>query len=151
MRRSLLLTASAALALVTAGCALGPPQHGRVIPAEQRTLPWTGTMPRCDDPAVIAKIGGRFAEREREFWHSPLSLTSVDRIRQIALRPWGSSYIPRRYCQLRGYFSDHRYRTVTYSIGEDTGIIGATWGVEWCVAGLDRHYAFAPHCKAAGP
>jgi hypothetical protein len=40
---------------------------------------------------------------------------------------------------------------VNYWIGEDTGIIGMTWGVEWCVAGLDRNWAFNPRCKMARP
>ena len=31
------------------------------------------------------------------------------------------------------------------------GMIGATWGVEWCVVGLDRNWAWNPACKAAKP
>jgi hypothetical protein len=30
-------------------------------------------------------------------------------------------------------------------------MIGATWGVEWCVAGLDRNWAYHPACKMAQP
>jgi len=50
---------------------------------------------------------------------------------------------------------------IRYSIAEDTGIIGATWGVEWCVDGYDRNWAYnspttppgqtRPHCAEAGP
>ena len=42
-------------------------------------------------------------------------------------------------------------RPVHYSIAEDLGAIGATWGVEWCVVGLDRNWAYNPLCKIAGP
>jgi len=33
----------------------------------------------------------------------------------------------------------------------DTGMIGASWGVEWCVVGLDRNWAYNPRCKMARP
>jgi len=26
-----------------------------------------------------------------------------------------------------------------------------TWGVEWCVVGLDRNWAYNPACKMAQP
>jgi len=26
-----------------------------------------------------------------------------------------------------------------------------TWGVEWCVVGLDRNWAYNPTCKMAQP
>lgn len=137
--------------MAAAGCASGPLHGSRQPPAEMRTIPWTGMVPACNDPAVIADIQSRFGIREWEFWGTGLELVGADHIRQIAMRPWGRSFIPRRFCQARGYFNDRRYRTVTYSIGEDTGAIGMTWGVEWCVVGLDRHYAYAPACRAAGP
>ena len=30
-------------------------------------------------------------------------------------------------------------------------MIGANWGVQWCVVGVDRNWAYNPACKAAGP
>ena len=33
----------------------------------------------------------------------------------------------------------------------DTGMIAASWGVEWCVVGLDRDWAYNPRCKMARP
>lgn len=151
MRRLLPLLLSAGLGLVLAGCALGPPQRGAVIPAEKRTIPWTGVVPACNDPAVISEIQNRFGIREWEFWQSSLRMVQADHVRSIGHRAWGATFIPRRYCQMRALFNDHRYRTVTYAIGEDLGPIGLGWGVDWCVAGLDRHNAYAPHCRAAGP
>ena len=47
--------------------------------------------------------------------------------------------------------NDGTRRPIYYGIGEDTGIIGVTWGVEWCVVGLDRNWAYNPACKAARP
>jgi len=40
---------------------------------------------------------------------------------------------------------------IDYSVREDLGIIGATWGVEFCVHGLDRNWAYAPACRMARP
>ena len=36
-------------------------------------------------------------------------------------------------------------------IGEDTGMVGAVWGIESCVEGLDRNWAYNPRCKMARP
>ena len=30
-------------------------------------------------------------------------------------------------------------------------MIGSSWGVEWCVVGLDRNWAYNPACKMARP
>jgi probable HAF family extracellular repeat protein len=69
--------------------------------------------------------------------------------------------IPRRFCIGKVHINDGTARRINYSIAEDTGIIGATWGVEWCVVGLDRNWAYAspttppgqtaPACREAGP
>ena len=42
-------------------------------------------------------------------------------------------------------------RAVHYAIVEDAGFIGAGWGVEWCVVGLDRNWAYHPSCRMARP
>jgi len=47
--------------------------------------------------------------------------------------------------------SDGVWRPVHFSIIEDSGMIGASWGVEWCVAGIDRNWAYNPSCKMAQP
>jgi hypothetical protein len=28
---------------------------------------------------------------------------------------------------------------------------GASWGVEWCIVGLDRNWSYNPACKMARP
>ena len=47
--------------------------------------------------------------------------------------------------------NDLKQRTVVYAVGENTGIIGTTWGVEWCVVGLDPMLAYAPACSVIKP
>jgi len=114
---------------------------------------YDNVVPACEDPAVLSKIMARFAERERAFWQSALFIVEIDRVRETAYRPWRGApdAIPRRYCSGVALVSDTRARPVYYWIGEDTGWIGASWGVEWCVVGLDRNWAYNPGCRMAKP
>jgi hypothetical protein len=47
--------------------------------------------------------------------------------------------------------NDGARHPIHYSIAEDTGTIGADWGVNFCVTGLDRNWAYNPDCRAAQP
>ena len=38
-----------------------------------------------------------------------------------------------------------------YSITEDAGMIGVSYGVEFCVVGLDREWSYQPACLRAKP
>jgi hypothetical protein len=112
---------------------------------------YDGVMPACEDPAALGKISSRFAEKESRFWNSALQIVAFENVRQIAYRPWAEQTIPRRFCTGRVLVSDGRKRTIHYWIGEDTGMIGITFGVEWCIVGLDRNWAYSPACKMALP
>jgi hypothetical protein len=108
-------------------------------------------LPACDDSWALSKIQSRFGTKEGLFWNSALQIVNFDRIREVALRPWADATIPRRWCAGRALISDGQWRTLRYSIVEDGGMIGASWGVEWCVVGLDRNWAYNPNCKEASP
>jgi len=108
-------------------------------------------VPPCDYPGALSRIASRFAAKESRFWNSSLTIEGFERVREIAFRPWAHDTIPRRFCRALAMVSDGRRRTVFYSIAEDTGFIGFSWGVEWCVDGLDRNFAYNPHCKMARP
>ena len=110
---------------------------------------YDGVVPACD--AALDRIADRFAEKESRFWNSNLQILGFERVRQIAFRPWARGTIPRRFCRALALVSDGRKHAVYYWIGEDTGFIGASWGVEWCVVGLDRNWAYNPACKMARP
>ena len=110
---------------------------------------YDGVLPPCE--AALDTIVSRFAEKEGQFWNSDLQILGFERVRQVAYRPWASNTIPRRFCSATATVSDGRKHTVSYSIAEDAGFIGATWGVDWCVAGLDRIWAYSPACKMARP
>ena len=108
-------------------------------------------MPACEDSWALWTIKRRFATEEGRFWNSDLSITDFDQIREVAFRPWADGTIPRRFCTGRAQTSDGQWRTVRYSIVEDGGMIGGSWGVQWCVVGVDRNWAYNPDCKAASP
>ena len=108
-------------------------------------------VPLCEEPFPLGQIQRRFSEKEGKFWESRLEIIGFERVREVAFRPWVADAIPRRFCSATALVSDGVKRPIYYSIAEDTGIIGATWGVEWCVVGLDRNWAYNPSCKMAKP
>ena len=108
-------------------------------------------VPACEDYGPLRKIQGRFSEKEGRFWNSALQILAFEEVREIAFRPWAAEAIPRRFCRAVVVISDGARRPLYYSIGESAGMIGASWGVEWCVVGLDRNWAYNPACKMARP
>jgi hypothetical protein len=110
---------------------------------------YDGVLPPCE--AALGTIASRFAQKEGQFWNSDLQILDFERVRETAFRPWVAGTIPRRFCSAVALVSDGRKHRVSYWIGEDTGMIGMTWGVEWCVVGLDRNWAYNPACKMARP
>jgi hypothetical protein len=113
----------------------GPRYDGRVAPCEN-ALSW---------------ITNQFQEKESSYWNSGLQITGYKNIHEIAFRPWQSDHIPRRYCTGKAMTSDGKIRTVNFSIIEDGGFASYDQGVEWCVRGLDRNWAYNPACRLAGP
>ena len=111
----------------------GPKYDGRVAPCE----------------AALPTITSQFQEKESTFWNSALQITGFDSVHEIAFRPWQSDNIPRRYCTAKALVSDGKPRVVQYSIIEDGGFASIGQGVEWCVTGLDRDWAYNPACRAA--
>jgi len=115
---------------------------------------YDAVLPLCENPAVLWKIKTRFAEKERRFWQSSLQIVGFENVHETAFRPWARGApdaIPRRFCSGRALVSDARPRPIYFSIAEDTGWIGFDWGVEWCVVGLDRSWAYNPACHMAQP
>lgn len=144
-----------AAALALTGFALptlaGPALARDVVPAEKRFWSYDGDLPSCDNAKVLSRLQDRFEQTESEYWNSKLQIVSVDQVRVNALRPWGLDHIPRNFCIGRALLNDNTYHEVSYDVAEDLGIIGMDFGVEFCVAGLDRELAYAPACKTAEP
>lgn len=112
---------------------------------------YDAVVPLCDQPFALSTIQQRFSTKESWFWSSSLEIVRFENVRENKFRPWASNAIPRRFCQARALTSDGVWRPVYYSIIEDGGFIGGTWGVEWCVVGVDRNWAHNPACRMAKP
>lgn len=110
---------------------------------------YDGDLPPCE--AGLRTIASRFSTKEGRFWNSDLQILEFEQVREVAYRPWAAGTIPRRFCKAVALVSDGKKHAVNYWIGEDTGMIGQTWGVEWCVVGLDRNWSYNPRCKMALP
>lgn len=108
-------------------------------------------LPSCADAGVHGYIVRAFAAREREYWGSGLVLSDFTRPYELGYRSWGSDFIPRRFCGAHTVTNDGRRREVYWLVAESLGTFGVGPGVDWCVTGLDRHYAYAPNCKMARP
>ena len=77
----------------------------------------------------------RFQNKEHDFWNSKLGIVQFANVQETGVRPWAKDTIPRRFCSASALLSDGVWRPVHYLIGEDMGMIGSTWDVEWCVVG----------------
>ncbi|HEY4986639.1 MAG TPA: hypothetical protein VII39_08475 [Bradyrhizobium sp.] len=113
----------------------GPKYEGRVAPCE----------------SALGTISSQFSEKESMYWNSALSITGYANVHEIAFRPWQSDNMPRRYCSGEVQTSDGKEHKVHFSIIEDGGFAGFGQGVELCVTGLDRNWAYNPQCRAALP
>ena len=147
------------LAAILSCMLLSVPALAREItPAERREKAselsvdrYNANLPVCGDPSVLSNVSGNFEHTEAKFWNSSLKIIGFERIQEVAWRPWGLDFIPRRYCTGTVIVSDGYKRRVNFSIGEDMGFIGIGWNTKSCIDGFDRSYAYAPHCKQALP
>jgi hypothetical protein len=108
-------------------------------------------VPACDNHFILRDIQRRFAQKERQYWHSDLSIASYQNAHMTAYRPWGAHMIERIFCKADVVLSNHQPSVVHYSIGRRTGFAGTNYGIDFCVEGADRNMAYAPHCKMAQP
>jgi hypothetical protein len=108
-------------------------------------------MPACDYAPALDRIIGNFRTKEIRFWNSERQIVGIEHIRETAVMPWAAQSIPRRFCSGVALINDGVRHPIYYSIGEDTGMIGMDFGVNFCVVGLDRNWAYGPACRAAKP
>jgi len=108
-------------------------------------------LPACNYPAALDRIIANFHTKEIRFWNSELRIVGIENIQETAMQPWAAQSIPRRFCTGTAVINDGARHPLWYSIAEDTGMIGMSWGVNFCVDGLDRDDAYSPACRAARP
>jgi len=108
-------------------------------------------MPGCDYAPALDEIIANFHTKEARFWNSELQIVGIEHIHETAYLPWAAQSIPRRFCSGTALINDGRRHAIYYSIASGTGMIGMGWGVNFCVVGLDRNWAYNPACRAAKP
>jgi len=133
--------AGLSLALLAALAWRGPARANNEVPS------WI--LPPCE--AALGDVAAAFQEKESRFWNSNLHIVNFAQVRETAFRPWSAQVATRRFCSAEAQVSDGVWRPVHFSIDAGMGEIGATWGVQWCVAGLDRNWAYNPDCRMARP
>ena len=158
---SALAVAGAFVVCDAAVAADAPGYRGRAVATERAVVyrtarsgfsrGYTGLLPSCADPEVERRITSNFAHTERTYWNSDLQLTAFHRFGELAFSPWGPTFIPRRFCSAKTVTTDGKRREVVYSVREWQSWGTLSWGVEWCVTGLDRSMSYAPNCKMAAP
>ena len=109
-------------------------------------------MPCCR-PAKprSSTIASRFAQKEGRFWNSGAADPRLERVREIAFPALGARHHSASILHRNGTGQRRRKHAVNFWIGEDTAMIGMSWGVEWCVDGFDRDWSYNPRCKMARP
>jgi hypothetical protein len=112
---------------------------------------YTAKVPLCEEPEPLNMIRRRFGTKEGKFWNSELKIAGFERIEEVAWQPWAPGTIPRRFCKAIAVVTDGVRRPMYYSITEDGGMIGIGIGVDFCVVGLDREWAYQPDCLRAKP
>lgn len=112
---------------------------------------YSANVPLCTESGPLSSIQAKFRTKERRYWDSELRILDFENVHEVAVRPWAAQAIPRRFCAAQAVVSDGIRRPIYYSIIEDMGFVSIGWGVEWCVVGLDRNWAYNPACKMARP
>jgi hypothetical protein len=145
--------ACAALAFALGVCSLSPSHAASWL---EKNFWMSGprydrAMPACDYPPALDRIIANFRTKEFRFWNSELRIVGIENIQESAVLPWAAQSIPRRFCSGTAVINDGARHPIYYSISEDTGMIGMDWGVNFCVAGLDRNWAYNPVCRSAQP
>lgn len=110
---------------------------------------YDGDVPACE--AALGEITSRFESSQSRFWNTNVQILGYEKVRQVAFSPWAKGTVPRRFCTAVADVSDGRKHRVNFYITEDGGMIGATWGVTYCVVGFDRNMAYSPACRMARP
>jgi hypothetical protein len=100
--------------------------------------------PRCNDPVVIDQIRAEFDSR---YWATGPTGVVILNAREANFDSWPQERIPRRFCTGMIDARGGILRPIYYAIIAD----GESYGLAWCVVGLDGAWVFDPQCRYARP
>lgn len=110
---------------------------------------WDG--PGCDAPEVKNRISKRFDRAEAAYWETGVRVAEIVGAREAAFRDRVPTFTARRYCVATVYLTDGARHELVYWLRSEQGFAGYGWGVAFCLAGRDRHFAYAPDCRMLRP
>jgi hypothetical protein len=145
---------AAAVLMVAIPLASAPPARSATIFEKEFWMSgprYSAKVPLCEERDPLKMIERRFSTKEGKFWNSDLKIVGFEKIQEVAWQPWAPGTIPRRFCSASVLVSDGVWRSMYYSITEDAGMLGVSYGVEFCVVGLDREWSYQPACHLAKP
>lgn len=132
-----------ALSFVAAIALCAPDAWSADRAGKQHRPPAWYPAPSCNDYAVRDRIAAEFGPR---YWTSGLAADAI-RAREASWESWPQDLIPRRFCAGTVRAPYDIERPIYYAIIAD----GASYWLEWCIVGLDRAWAYNPHCRLARP
>jgi hypothetical protein len=138
------------LQLAAAALALLVSQHALAFWYPLAHDPETGSLariPECADRALAGAVIGRFNQTESMYSNGRHTMTAIAGMRQTDFHPMRDDKVARRWCQGTALFADGARRRLVLELGSNTGHLGLTYGLTYCVDGLDRLMAHAPNCR----
>jgi len=103
------------------------------------------SFPHCHDEKVLEKIIERFNWAEDNTFQRGFYLGNIERVRERVVQT--NSAIPRRYCRGHARLTNGRHPTIYYLIEGGQGFAGNSFGVEFCMSGLDPMREYDGSCR----
>ena len=110
-------------------------------------------VPECASPLVLREVIKKAKYAEQRQWQDDLVIETIDHVRQTRLttpREHGIRILgtrDRRWCRGNAHMSDGHTRTVYFLIESRAQVFDQGFGVESCIAGLDRWNVYGGDCR----
>ncbi len=105
------------------------------------------SLPACTSSTVLEKIVKRYNKADRNLWQNGVQIDAINGAYEHTVNSYYNSSIARRYCRAKVYLSNGRHYPVYFLIERGMGLAGTGWGVEYCLKGSDRWYAYGGWCR----
>ncbi|MCF6321964.1 MAG: hypothetical protein L3J32_09380 [Rhizobiaceae bacterium] len=105
------------------------------------------SLPVCTNTGVLEKVVKRYNKADSNLWQKGVRMNAINGAREHTVNPLYESAIDRRYCRAKAYLSNGQHYTVYFLIERGMGLAGTGWGVEYCLRGSDKWYAYGSGCR----
>ncbi len=105
-------------------------------------------LPLCRDIKLWDDVRSKYNGIERDYRTTGVLMDEVLDVQQAGAHVKYDGKVARGWCEGKALFSDQIVRRVVVELGSGQGFAGTDYSLSVCVDGLDRHKAYAPHCRA---